>query len=118
LLGHRRLNPPRDLPPHVAVGSLCLSCRTLDLQVGSTVVLLTPSELQLLFHLMSHAGLPFSSEQLLCDVWGYPPGAGRPELIRAHIKNLRFKIESNPRAPVYLRTLGSLGYAIGEASDR
>ncbi|MCL4393802.1 MAG: winged helix-turn-helix domain-containing protein [Chloroflexi bacterium] len=116
-LNLRRLTQSRDLPPVVVVGSLCLSCLTFDLKVGSKTVLLTPAEFQLLFHLMSHAGQVFSSEQLLCEVWGYSPGAGRPELIRAHVKNLRIKIENNPRAPIYLRTVGAYGYTIGDGES-
>jgi DNA-binding response OmpR family regulator len=103
----------RDLFSVIVVGSLSLSCRTFDLKVGPRTVLLTPSEFQLLSFLMTHAGHAFTSECLLRQVWGYSPGAGRPELIRAHIRNLRIKIETNPRAPVYLRTIDGLGYTIG-----
>ncbi len=100
-------------PPRLTVGALCLNCRAFDLQIDDRTVLLTPAEFELLYYLMSHAGEVFSAEQLLCQVWGYAPGAGRAELIRAHIKNLRAKIEPNPQAPTRLRTVGRLGYTIG-----
>ena len=105
------------MPPRLIVGSLCLNCRTFDLQVDDRAILLTPAEFELLYHLMSRAGQVFSAEQLLCQVWGYPPGTGRPELIRAHIKNLRGKIEQNPKEPSHLRTVGHLGYTIGETES-
>jgi DNA-binding response OmpR family regulator len=108
----QKLPRSRDIASHLIVGALCLNCRTFDLQVGDRVVLLTPTEFELLYHLMSGAGQVFSAEQLLCQVWQYSPGAGRPELIRAHIKNLRIKIEQNPKEPAYLRTIGRSGYTI------
>lgn len=104
----------QQLPPHVAVGPLRLNCRTFDLTVETRTVSLTPAEFELLYYLMSRAGQVFSAADLLCEVWGYLPGAGRPELIRAHVKNLRIKIEPNPREPAYLRTVGHQGYVIGD----
>jgi DNA-binding response OmpR family regulator len=94
------------------VGSLCLNFRTCNLLVGDRVVTLTPAEFELLYYLMSRPGQVLSSEQILRQVWQYPPGTGRPELIRAHIKNLRIKIERNSREPEYLKTIGRRGYTI------
>jgi DNA-binding response OmpR family regulator len=108
----RKLRRLRDTASHLIIGALCLNCRTFDLQVGDRVVLLTPTEFELLYYLMSRAGQAFSAEQLLCQLWQYSPGAGRPELIRAHIKNLRIKIEQNPKEPAYLRTIWRSGYTI------
>ena len=100
--------------PHLIVGALCLDCRTFCLRVDGRVVLLTPAEFELLYCLMSSAGQVLSSDQLLGQVWQYPPGTRRSGLIRAHIKNLRIKIERNAREPEYLRTIGRRGYTIGE----
>ena len=72
----------------------------------------TPVEYELLNFLMSHAGNVFTAEQLLQEVWHYPPGTGSHESVRAHIKNIRSKIEPNPRRPVYLKTIGRFGYTI------
>jgi DNA-binding response OmpR family regulator len=57
--------------------------------------LLTNVQFDLLYHLMSNADQVFNSQQLLQDVWDYPRDTGSPELVRAHIKNLREKIEPN-----------------------
>lgn len=94
------------------VGSLCLNFQTCNLLVGDRVVDITPIEFELLYYLMSRAGQILSAEQILCEVWQYASGTGRSELIRAHIKNLRTKIERNPRQPVYLKTIGRRGYTI------
>jgi len=90
-----------------------LNCRTFDLDVDGRTILLTPAEFELLYCLMAGAGRIFSAKELLRQVWGYPPGTGEPELVRAHIKNLRSKIEQNPKEPVRLRTVGHRGYTIG-----
>lgn len=84
--------------------------------MGDKAVLLTPVEFELLYFLMSRAGEVLSAEQLLCQVWQYPPGSGRSELIRAHIKNLRMKIERDSKEPVYLKTIGRRGYTICESA--
>ncbi|MGD8856177.1 MAG: helix-turn-helix domain-containing protein, partial [Chloroflexota bacterium] len=55
-------------------------------------------------------GEVFTSQQLLQDVWDYPRDTGSPELVRAHIKNLRDKIEPEPRRPAYIRTIQGHGY--------
>ena len=61
---------------------------------------------------MRNAGQVFTAEQLLQHVWGYPPGTGSQELVRAHVKNLRAKLEPDPRQPIYLKTKGRFGYLI------
>jgi DNA-binding response OmpR family regulator len=102
-----------EAPAQLALGALKLDCRTFDLTIQGRRVLLTPVEFDLLYYLMSHAGQVLSTEQLLRDVWQYPPGTGSSELVRAHIKNLRAKIEENPKEPTLLRTVGRFGYTIG-----
>ncbi len=110
----KRFALSREMPPRLTVGALCLDCRAFDLKIGDRAVQLTPAEFDLLYYLMSRAGQVFSAEHLLCAIWQYPPGAGRRELIRAHVKNLRVKIEQNPTEPTYLRTIGRLGYTISD----
>jgi len=61
---------------------------------------------------MLNAGKVFSADQLLQQVWGYPPGTGTPDLVRVHIKNIRDKIEPAPRSPTYLRNVLRRGYMI------
>jgi DNA-binding response OmpR family regulator len=77
---------------------------------GDEEKVLTPTECDLLAHLMRHEGAVFSSEKLLHEVWGYPPGTADPSLVRWHVKNLREKIESDPSHPTIIRTLSRLGY--------
>lgn len=110
----RRIARSQEMPPRLTAGALCLNCRTFDLTVEGRIVPLTPAEFELLYYLMSRAGQVFSAEQLLREIWHYPPGTRRPEVIRAHIKNLRGKIEQNPKVPVFLRTVRHMGYTIDD----
>ena len=110
----RRASKDSDgaMPPRLVVGPLSLDCQTFEITVDERTVLLTPVEFELLFFLMSHAGKVFSSEELLREVWRYPPHTGSPESVRMHIKNLRAKIEQDPREPVHLKTIGRFGYTV------
>jgi len=94
------------------VGDLELDCRSFQIKTPHTVVLLTPVEFELMNFLMRHPDSVFSADKLLQEVWGYPPGTGMPDLVRVHVKNIRDKIEPNPRQPIYLRNVLRRGYMI------
>jgi len=79
---------------------------------------LTPAEFDLLYFLMNHPNRPYSSQELLEEVWSYAPGTADPSLTRWHIKNLRLKIEPNPNQPVFLRTVGRMGYMLAVSSEQ
>ncbi len=96
--------------PMLVVSSLALDLHACQVRVGSETVQLTPTEFDLLRHLMTHPGEVFSTQQLLQQVWGYPPRTGDPGAVRWHVKNLRAKIEPDPAHPVYIRTVHGHGY--------
>ncbi len=79
---------------------------------------LTPAEFDLLYYLMTHPNRPFSSQELLEEVWSYAPGTADPSLTRWHIKNLRLKIEPDPLHPTFLRTVGRMGYMLAMESGQ
>lgn len=97
-------------PNEVAVGDVALDTRTFQVTTDKGVALLTNVQFDLLYHLMINAGQIFTTQQLLQDVWNYPPNTGSPELVRAHIRNLREKIEPLPSKPRYVRTIQGHGY--------
>ena len=99
----------------IEVGRLLLNCRTYEMVTPERTVLLTPVEFELLHFLMNNPGRVYSADQLLQEVWGYPPGTGMPDLVRVHIKNVRDKLETDPRNPQYIRNVLRRGYMI--ASD-
>ncbi len=108
----RRAQPPS--PPDAShcrqAGPLSLDLHTCEVSVEDRRALLTPAEFNLLYHLMNHPGEFFSSDRLLQEVWGYPPGTADPALVRWHMHNLRGKIESHSTSPTYLKSLPRHGY--------
>jgi len=78
---------------------------------------LTPVQYDLLYHLMSHPGQIFTPSRLLDEVWDYPSDTGSPDLVRVHIKNLRERIEADPSAPQFIRTVPGYGYTVNPNLD-
>ncbi len=108
----RRSLPSEAPKTPLEVGDLSLNPRTFELTVKDKTILLTPVEFELVYYLMRHAGEVISTERLLQEVWEYPPGTGDPNLVRAHIKNIRAKIEPSPSNPIYIQTISRHGYVI------
>ena len=97
----------------LVVGSFVLDTRTYELETPHQGKMrLTPVQFDLLYHLMSHPGEIFSPARLLDEVWDYPSDAGSPDLVRVHIKNLRERIEQDPRSPAFIKTVPGYGYTI------
>ena len=70
---------------------------------------LTPTEFSLLAVLAAQPGRVFTRLQLLEKVQGVAY-EGYARTIDAHIKNLRFKIEPDPKKPHYIETVFGVGY--------
>lgn len=73
---------------------------------------LTPSEWKILSALIKHPQKVFSRDNLIDLVFG-PDFDGYDRVIDTHIKNLRKKVETDPKAPVYVKTVHGLGYKFG-----
>ena len=114
----RRVNPPKPEPEDtskVVAGDVVLDTRSFKVTTPYGTSLLTNVQFDLIYHLMSNADQVFNSQQLLQDVWDYPRDTGSPELVRAHIKNLREKIEPEPGKPIYIRTIQGHGYTFSSS---
>jgi DNA-binding response OmpR family regulator len=72
---------------------------------------LTPSEFDLLATLMSSPGRAFSRLDLLDRLQG-TAYEGYERTIDVHVKNLRSKIEEDPRSPRYIETVYGVGYRL------
>lgn len=82
-------------------------------KVGDRSVDLTPSEFDLLAALMSAPGRAFSRLDLLDRIQG-TTFEGYERTIDVHIKNLRAKIEPEPRSPRYIETVYGVGYRFAQ----
>lgn len=99
--------------PTIDIKGYILDTRTYELTIpGKEKIRLTPIQYDLLFHLMSHAGEVFSPSRLLDEVWNYPTDSGSPDLVRVHIKNLRERVEADPKDPKFIETVSGFGYTI------
>lgn len=76
---------------------------------GETLIELTPTEFNLLTAMAAQPGRAFSRLQLLEATQGVAY-EGYERTIDAHIKNLRAKLEENPRQPRYIETVFGVGY--------
>ena len=72
---------------------------------------LTPLEFRVLESLARNAGMIVKQEQLIREVWG-PNRSDDTRSLRVAIRNLRQKLEPDPRRPVYLVTEAGLGYRL------
>ncbi len=110
-----RRAPGNALDPEgefLLAGGLKLRVGQPEALIDSQAYSLTAIEHHLLFTLMSSAGYPVSNETLLQTVWGYPAGAGNPNVVQVAIKRLRDKLEPTPEAPQYILSVRGEGYMI------
>ena len=91
------------------VADTTLDRDTREVTVADKSVDLTPSEFDLLAALMTSPGRVFSRLDLL-DILQGIRYEGYERTIDTHIKNLRAKIEEDPRSPKYIETIYGVGY--------
>ncbi len=77
---------------------------------------LTPTEFRLLTTLIEQPGRVFTRAQLLNAVQGVS-FESYERAIDAHVKNVRRKIEPDPRSPRYIETVFGVGYRFAEPTD-
>jgi DNA-binding response OmpR family regulator len=91
------------------LADITLDRDTREVMVADKSVDLTPSEFDLLAALMTSPGRVFSRLDLL-DILQGIRYEGYERTIDTHIKNLRAKIEADPRSPKYIETIYGVGY--------
>lgn len=72
---------------------------------------LTPHEFKVLAAFMKNSAIVMTREQLIEAAFGYEYEA-YDRTIDSHIKNLRQKLEDNPKTPVYIVTIYGVGYVL------
>ena len=95
--------------PTIVIGQLEVDLSGHTLAVAGEPVHLTPTEFTLLRTLVLNQGRLMTHSTLLREVWG-PACEGDTTLLRAHVANLRRKIEPDPSKPRYLTTDPRIGY--------
>ncbi len=111
----RRLDGAGAEEERIIVGSLHIDIKTREVGVDGRPVELTPTEFDLLAYLARHPGQVFTRLQLLREVQGYTYDAFA-RTIDTHVKNLRRKIEPDPKQPRFIQTVHGVGYRFSRES--
>jgi DNA-binding response OmpR family regulator len=90
-------------------GTLTLDGHRYEVTKKGSPVGLTPTEFKVLFALASAPGRVFSRDELVEKALGYQ-FEGYERSIDAHIKNIRQKIEDDPKNPLLILTVYGVGY--------
>lgn len=93
----------------LVTGGIVLDTDTKRVTVDGDEVKLTPIEFKILEYLMRNMGKVLSSSQIYEAVWNEPSYTSE-KTVTVHIRNLREKIEINPKEPKYLKVVYGLGY--------
>jgi len=99
----------------VHAGELTLDLPRMRATLGERTIDLTPTEFQLLATMARQPGRIFTRSQLLDAVHGVA-FESYERAIDTHIKNIRRKLEPDPRRPVHILTVYGVGYRF--ADDR
>ena len=102
-----RLAPRENI--HV-IGGLEINEDTVEVSVDGEPVRLTPIEYKILLLLAKNPGRVFSSEEIYERVW--QEKAINTDTIMVHVRNIREKIEIDPKKPKYLKVVWGVGYKI------
>ena len=94
---------------HVS-GGLELDEERVEVRVDGELVKVTPMEYKILLLLMKNPGRVFSADEIYERVWN--ERAVNTDTIMVHVRNIREKIEINPKEPKYLKVVWGVGYKI------
>lgn len=90
-------------------GSLRIDSGARSVAVDGKAINLTSKEFELLWLLVSNPQRVFTRMQLLNKIW-HSDYEGDENTVTVHIRRLREKVEPNPSAPAYIRTVWGVGY--------
>lgn len=92
------------------IGGLEINEDRVEVTVDGELVKLTPTEYKILLLLMKNPGRVYSMEEIYEHVWNEK--AINTDTIMVHVRNIREKIEINPKNPKYLKVVWGVGYKI------
>jgi two-component system OmpR family response regulator len=104
------------LPISFNNGSLVIDGQGYEVKKNGEQLKITPTEFKVLYSLASAPGKVFTREDLVEKALGYQ-FEGYERSIDAHIKNIRHKIEEDPKNPAYIITIYGVGYRFSGKRD-
>jgi DNA-binding response OmpR family regulator len=109
----RRAGKSEPTGKTLKVADIVLDRDSREVLVGERSIDLTPSEFDLLAALMTTPGRVYSRLDLLDVIQGVRY-EGYERTIDTHIKNLRAKVEDDPRKPNHIETVYGVGYRLSK----
>ena len=109
VLRRHDMAPPATRAPSFISGDLEVDFAAHQVRVAGRLVDLTPTEYNLLYHLVRNAGHVLQHGTLLAKVWGREY-VDETEYVRVYIRRLRDKLGDDPDRPRYIETVRRLGY--------
>jgi len=107
----RRTSAESENGEIIQVGDLVIDLVKHTIKVAQKSIDFTPTEFELLVVLAKQPKRVFSRLQIMEQAQG-DAFEGYERTIDAHIKNIRIKMEPNPKNPVYIQTVFGLGYKL------
>lgn len=107
----RRSGDYKELRDVYELGELQISLQNSQVSKRGQVVDLTPNEYRLLITMTKYPGRIWTRDDLITEVLGFD-FAGNDRTIDTHIKNVRQKIEDDPKQPIYIKTIYGMGYRL------
>lgn len=98
-------------PELLKMGKVVMDIERHEVKRNGQLLDLTPTEFKILELLASSPGRVFSRLQIVEQVQGYAFD-GYERTIDAHVKNLRRKVEENPKEARYIQTVYGVGYKV------
>ncbi len=109
----RRIDAAPERGDIIRAGEVTLDKRRMQASVGTQSIDLTSTEFELLATLASQPGRVFTRAQLLDAIRGVEVESF-DRAIDAHVKNVRRKLEPDPRNPRYVLTVHGVGYKFAD----
>ncbi len=109
----RRTDRPAEPADVITAGDVTLDVPRMRVEQAGRLVELTPTEFQLLATLARQPGRIFTRSQLLDALHGVAFEAYE-RAIDTHVKNVRHKLEPDPRRPRYVLTVYGVGYRFAD----
>ncbi|WP_285889021.1 response regulator transcription factor [Paenibacillus polysaccharolyticus] len=95
----------------IILSGLVVDMETYEVEREGEPIKLTSKEFGILKLLVTHPGKVFTKAQIYASVWN-DHYYGDENIINVHMRRLREKLEADPSAPRYIKTLWGIGYKL------
>lgn len=112
VLGSKNTNEIINSSDLITIEHLVIDIESHEVKKNGTMIKLTKTEFEILSLLAKNLGRVFKSETILDFIFDDVSGAIGSNSIAVHIRNLRSKIEDDPKNPTIIKNIWGVGYKI------